>query len=190
MESEKMKTTVAAMKNKKYIILLIGVILLASTAVSFYFTSIDPMESTVKSVVSTLFNCPNKKILEAYEDSLKWKPGDEKVNYTGAAVDELYGSYFTGRALFELKRWPATEFTQISYRLGYTISVEKIDIEQDPENEYYYRFLAYLSYGGEGKPREYVEQDGTVLFDENQKIKHLWFSSNFVNKLQDLGRNA
>lgn len=175
---------------KKTVLFSASILLIVFATLSLYIASLNPMKSTVKSVVYTLFTCPNKEILIAYEAMEKWVSGDEKVNYVGDAVDKLYASYFTETALLDLKRWRATDFTLLCSLLGYTISVDKIDIYQDEKNQYYYHFLAYLSYGKEGIPLKYVIQDGTVLFDENEKIKYLWFSKNFVDSLWDLAKST
>lgn len=182
------KRTTKYFSAKKFSMVLI----LMAGAVFITACSKDEKETTLRTVLEQVYNCPDEGIIEAGKTEPKADETKLSEEGTGIApigewelldkVEELYQPYFTEEAYQNLLN------DRVPYRYhldaeenNYTLSVISIDINKNKTDETKYDFIIHIKYNPETGDEKTIDIQGTSQFSENGKI-------NYFKTFSDLGK--
>ncbi len=179
--------------NGKYLLILILALVIALIAIRLNNGSPDKKEIALKAVLEQMYNGPDRELIQL-RDQLTLQPSSD-IDAAGNTaspddndfIDKLYNMYhpyFTEKAYeaFLKNRYPGRYQFDAADR-GYTITTDKIKIEQHEASAY--AFTLHLKY----QPKDGTEQtiliNGTAEFSEDSKISSLNFENDLLKILNN-----
>lgn len=175
---------------------LFMVLVIITGAVFITACSKDEKETTLKTVLEQMYNCPDGELVQLSKEEPKVDESKLSDDGTGIApiqewalfdkLEELYQPYFTEDAYQNLLNERAfAKYHLEAEENNYTLKVNSIDIDKSKSDDTKYDFTIHIKYApatGEGKT---VDIQGAAQFSEDGKINYLNFFSDLAKKLNE-----
>lgn len=172
------------------------VLIVITGALAISACSKDEKETTIRTVLEQVYNCPDEEIIALSKEEPK--VDESKLSETGTGIapivegvlfdkiEELYQPYFTEEAYQNL----LNERVPYGYHLdaeenGYTLKVNSIDINKNKTDKTKYDFTIHLKYTSEAGEEKAVDIQGAAQFSEDGKINYLKTFSDLDKKLSE-----
>lgn len=169
--------------------ILIGIIFITAC-------SKDENETTLKTVVEQLYNCPNEEVIAASKEEPKVDESNLSEGGTGIVsivewalfdkFEELYQSYFTEDAYDKLLNERVFYNNHLNAEENnYSLEVKSVSISKNKSDDTKYDFIISVKYIPITGEEKIVDLQGSAQFSEEGKIEYFKVFTDLKNKLSE-----